>query len=425
MRLLCSVGFVISVALGLSGVAAPRPALFALDGVFRQETVYTYTVTAAPTSPGPVTITLPIMADRSVLGHAQTIISCEITGTPRPDRHWDEDDAFGSRWAHMAWNRASGEVAAVREVHAIQETHYSPVITTSAYPVIRAGLPRAVARWLEPTSAIQSTDPQIRKRAADLVSGAKTELEAAMRIVAWVRTNVSYACSKEICDPVLRVDALFTLEKLVGNCVNFANLSLALLRAAGIPAMSVTGFVADRLEARAVHAWIAVYFPDLGWVELESSNWMPASGEVPVTFLLPQHLTLFYGDGQGVSHTPFDEDHHVQFTVVERPQEVTEVQAEVRRGEAVAWVVTLRSSFSEPRLFTLTLEGIPPGWHASVSETAIAIDPDGVTRTRDVLLTVCPSDGTPQGTQATVILTACTAGETVGQLKATVTVLGR
>jgi len=51
---------------------------------------------------------------------------------------------------------------------------------------------------------------------------------------------------------------------------------LALLRAVGIPCRYVNGFVADREgEEHACHARIEVLYPDIGWVEYESSYWMP------------------------------------------------------------------------------------------------------------------------------------------------------
>jgi len=407
------------------GLPAPRPNLFALEGMFRQETTYVYTVTATPEGAGPITVTVPIPLTSGSLGHTQTIALCEVVGDPRPDQQWEDTDGLGNPWATVRWFRAAGEVQLMRRVTCVEETRYGPIFTTSPYPVARSSLPWDVVRWLEPSSKVQATAPEIRKRALDLVSGTKTELEAVARILSWVHANVRYACSKDLCDPVLRVDALFTLEKLVGNCVNFANLTLALLRAAGIPAQPVNGFVADRTEARASHAWVAVYFPDLGWVEWESSNWMPGYREVPVTFLLPQHITLFRGDGKGVSSAAFDEKHEAEFTITERPREVTEVRADVRPGEAVAWVVTLRSPLSESSLFALVVEGAPSGWHAAVSDTAVGIDPDGATRTRDVLLTIVPPAGARVGAKAIVVLTARAGGAVVGKFTAAVTVGAR
>ncbi len=420
-RWLVLVGFC-AVLVVRSVCAEPPPNLFVLEGLFRQETSYAYTVTANPGAPGPVTITIPLPSSGRTLGHSQEIASCELLGVPSPDRQWEETDVLGNTWASMHWSWAAGELQLTRQIYSVEETFYRPIVTSSKYPVDLRTLPLEAIRWLGPTPEIQSTAREVRELSSELVDGSVAQIEAVGRILAWVRSNVRYACSAELCDPVPRVDASFTLDRLMGNCVNFANLTMALLRAAGIPALPVNGFVADRPESRASHAWIAVYFPDLGWVELESANWMPANREVPVTFLLPQHITLFRGDGRGVSHAPFSERHFSEFEITSRPAEVTQVSADIGPGCAVSWVVTLRSTFNESALFTLSVEGLPPDWHADISERMVVIDPDGIGRTHDVLLTVVPPANAQPGDRASVTVRAQSGGAAVGSVSATVTV---
>ena len=80
-----------------------------------------------------------------------------------------------------------------------------------------------------------------------------------------------------------RYDALSTLRAGSGNCTNAAHLSAALLRAAGIPARVVGGTTLDKqlkvpmdgvrslvqTMGKGGHAWIEVYFPDLGWLSYD------------------------------------------------------------------------------------------------------------------------------------------------------------
>jgi transglutaminase-like putative cysteine protease len=77
-----------------------------------------------------------------------------------------------------------------------------------------------------------------------------------------------------------KYDAIYTLKAGSGNCQNLAQYSLALLRAAGIPARIVGGITLSNpwqvtLEngqswvqrmGEGAHAWIEIYFPDLGWL---------------------------------------------------------------------------------------------------------------------------------------------------------------
>ena len=79
-----------------------------------------------------------------------------------------------------------------------------------------------------------------------------------------------------------------------GVCQDFAQLAISCLRAVGIPARYVSGYLETQppegferlVGADASHAWFAVYDPQLGWVDFDPTN-----------NLLPdeRHLTLAYG----------------------------------------------------------------------------------------------------------------------------------
>jgi transglutaminase-like putative cysteine protease len=79
----------------------------------------------------------------------------------------------------------------------------------------------------------------------------------------------------ELSTPVLEV-----LSQRRGVCQDFAHLSLAALRAWGLSACYVSGYILteppegqERLVgADASHAWISVFVPEFGWVELDPTN---------------------------------------------------------------------------------------------------------------------------------------------------------
>lgn len=72
-----------------------------------------------------------------------------------------------------------------------------------------------------------------------------------------------------------------------GVCQDFAHFSLACLRAMRIPARYVSGYIltrpppgAPRLQgADASHAWISVWAPDSGWVDLDPTNGIAVTDE--------------------------------------------------------------------------------------------------------------------------------------------------
>lgn len=93
----------------------------------------------------------------------------------------------------------------------------------------------------------------------------------------------------DISTPVARV-----LEIKRGVCQDFAHLAIASLRAIGLPARYVSGYLMTRPPpgqqklkgADASHAWLSVWSPESGWVDFD-----PTNGMVPVG----EHLTIAYG----------------------------------------------------------------------------------------------------------------------------------
>lgn len=83
------------------------------------------------------------------------------------------------------------------------------------------------------------------------------------------------------------------LEKREGVCQDFAHVAIACLRSIGLPARYVSGYIrtvppkGERrlVGADASHAWLAVYCPRLGWVDLDPTNdLIPCEDHITVAF---------------------------------------------------------------------------------------------------------------------------------------------
>lgn len=93
--------------------------------------------------------------------------------------------------------------------------------------------------------------------------------------------------------PITRV-----LEDRHGVCQDFAHLQIGCLRAIGLPARYVSGYLVTDpppgeprlIGADASHAWLAVHCPRLGWVDLD-----PTNDVVPDV----RHITLAWGRDYG------------------------------------------------------------------------------------------------------------------------------
>lgn len=83
-----------------------------------------------------------------------------------------------------------------------------------------------------------------------------------------------------------------------GVCQDFAHLQIAALRSLGLPARYVSGYLRThppegqqrRIGADASHAWLAVWVPEFGWVDLDPTNDMIPRDE---------HISVAWGRDYG------------------------------------------------------------------------------------------------------------------------------
>jgi len=85
------------------------------------------------------------------------------------------------------------------------------------------------------------------------------------------------------------VESVLTSRK--GVCQDFAHLMIACLRNLGLPARYVSGYIETipppgkqkLVGSDASHAWVSVYFPEIGWVEFDpTNNLLPSHNHITV-----------------------------------------------------------------------------------------------------------------------------------------------
>lgn len=138
---------------------------------------------------------------------------------------------------------------------------------------------------LAPSPYIESDHEAIVAKASELTAGAATTWEATRRIAGWVHENVLYTIADT-------PSARLALEKRTGDCGPHSTLTIAMLRAAGIPARLVGGLLYTPSFGGSFgqHAWVEVYMGDDGWVPVD-----PTTGELGA--INATHLKLFDGLG--------------------------------------------------------------------------------------------------------------------------------
>ncbi len=131
--------------------------------------------------------------------------------------------------------------------------------------------------------------PELSGQVADLsravIHGAATPYERVIAIHQHLLQGYQYSLDVETASSVHPLeDFLFTRK--TGYCEHYATAMVVMLRAIGIPARLVTGFLASEwnefggyftVRQRDAHAWVEVFFPRSGWITFDPT---PATGSV-------------------------------------------------------------------------------------------------------------------------------------------------
>ena len=141
----------------------------------------------------------------------------------------------------------------------------------------------ALQWFLNPSSKIQSDDPRIVDLALSITASQDDPYEKALAIHDWVCNNIYYYwdCINGT-KPYPDVSATTVLTDRMSICSGYANLTAALLRAAGIPAKVVTGYAKSISLAETYpdhvftndmttnHAWVE-FFANGRWIVTDTT----------------------------------------------------------------------------------------------------------------------------------------------------------
>ena len=218
-----------------------------------------------------VVIQIPTVLNASLFAYSQRVLSFSISYSRKPDEATATDGGITATWLNPP-PRLSYTIAANLTI----DVQVAGLNSESQLPIRLNSSDQSASEYLAPSKYVQSNDSAIKKTAETLISNAHYESAAVTSIMLWVRDNLKYDSS------VTNHDAAWTFYNKRGTCENYAQLSLALLRSVGIPARYVSGYlvggditVGNYLSTYGYswnagpHAWIEVYYPDIGWVPYE------------------------------------------------------------------------------------------------------------------------------------------------------------
>jgi transglutaminase-like putative cysteine protease len=153
-----------------------------------------------------------------------------------------------------------------------------------------------VVQFLMP-SHHTSVTPELIAFAAPSFKPGRPVLECAWDLSSRIYTDFKYDSAAT--DVATTVGDLLEIGR--GVCQDFAHLMIGAMRAFGLPARYVSGYLLTHAPAGkqklvgsdASHAWVSVWAPDIGWVDFDPTNNMNPKDE---------HITIAYGrDFQDVS----------------------------------------------------------------------------------------------------------------------------
>ncbi|MBI5048807.1 MAG: transglutaminase domain-containing protein [Deltaproteobacteria bacterium] len=249
----------------------------------------------------------------------QEVRNYNLAYNPKPTSVETETDGFGNKFTKVTWLNINGNASISGKFTVTMNIGLKEL--TSAAPFPLKDIDAKERRFLASTSLTQTDDIKIKELAGGLVNGAKTEEAAVIQILNWVVDNVKYTTNPP------QYDAIYTLNTGTGNCQNFSHLSIALLRAVGIPARIVGGITLSKSWkvplkngtlvqsiGQGGHAWLEVYYPDIGWV--------PYDAQQSHLFVSPRHIKQTVGlDAKDINDSwlasptlpPFREDIQANF----------------------------------------------------------------------------------------------------------------
>ena len=120
----------------------------------------------------------------------------------------------------------------------------------------------ALARWLAPEPLIQSRDPRIAAQTRQIIGRERSPARVAELLTHWVARSLYRAPASAASVP----SAVKVLAVRRGDCNEATTLFVALARAAGLPARTVSGliYLNDRFY---YHAWAEIYLA--GWLAVD------------------------------------------------------------------------------------------------------------------------------------------------------------
>lgn len=228
--------------------------------------------------------------------HRQRCIQSTVSVSPTPARSLKRTNYFENTAFHFEIQKPHTElvITAESEVHLEERNHDPRLDLGETYRSVLDFLATTLnpdtidaRQYLLSSTMIEISEPRLLEYARPSFDPDRSLKSCVSDLTARIHKEFTYSPnSTTVATPLVDV-----LEQKRGVCQDFAHLQIGCLRAMGIPARYVSGYIETLpkpgekklVGADATHAWIAYYCPEEGWVEFDPTNNKQANSQHIVT----------------------------------------------------------------------------------------------------------------------------------------------
>jgi transglutaminase-like putative cysteine protease len=231
----------------------------------------------------------------------QRSLAHEMTIIPAPTYRWERIDAFGNPVTEIAIESAHNTLEIVgRSIVEVSARTMPEGDRTAPWEIVREALAYR-AGWRPDSDVLEATQflfespharvkRDLRAYASDCFRPGLPVLKAAQQLMSKIHSEFRF--DPEATTTTTPVMTFFKQKR--GVCQDFTHFMISCLRSIGLAARYVSGYLVTRprpgkqrpLGAEASHAWVGLYVPGSGWIDLDPTNNVLPSWE---------HITLGWG----------------------------------------------------------------------------------------------------------------------------------
>ena len=224
---------------------------------------------------------------------SQLVLDSELVVSPQPDQVTEHLDYFGNHSTYLETRAPHTEFQVTCRSTVEVDWPVPDLNGFNRHTVAEAA--RELAADTDPLLLADFTMPSplvaiggaVRGYASEVLDAGRPLGDALVALYTRIHDDFEYRTGATSVKTTL--DELLTLRS--GVCQDFAHLAVGCLRAVGLPARYVSGYLetapppgAEKLQgADATHAWVSVLTPALGWVDLDPTNAQFADSRYIVT----------------------------------------------------------------------------------------------------------------------------------------------